>query len=451
MALTQDTIAALATPTGTSAIAVLRISGPDTERLTREIVGELPLPRTAQRTDYRDAAGILVDDVLLTFFRGPASYTGDDTVEISCHGNPFIAQRLLEDFLRRGCRPAQAGEFTQRAFLNGQMDLSQAEAVMDLIHARGERALAAANLQLRGSLGRHMSELIEGLLAVLAQIEVSIDFPEDDLPPADQQRVGMALRKLADSTSKLLATNHYGNILRDGLKTVILGEPNAGKSSLLNRLVGHERALVSNEPGTTRDYLEERLMLGDHCLRLIDTAGLNPSPAQLEQRGIEKSLERMAEADLILLVLDASKAPPPLPDSVRGHLNPANTLIIQNKSDLAPASQSDPALAEFESITTSALTGAGFDVLQSALIRRAESFHVELGSDLVAINARHADALSRAQTCLTAAATQLEAAEPIELVASELRGALAAYGEISGQVDNERMLDHLFSSFCIGK
>jgi len=451
MASTQDTIAALATPTGTSAIAVLRISGPDTKELTEKIAGALPSPRAATRADYRDAEGILVDDVLITYYEGPASYTAEDTLEISCHGNPFIAQRILEDLLARGCRPAEAGEFTQRAFLNGQMDLSQAEAVMDLIHARSTRALAAANQQLRGALGRKMDALIEDLLAVLSRIEAYIDFPDEDLPTEDQKSVGAALERLKKDTGNLLATNHYGDILRDGLKTVILGEPNAGKSSLLNRLVGRERALVSDQPGTTRDYLEERIILGDHCLRLIDTAGLNSAPAELEKLGMEKSLERMAEADLILLVLDQSKSSPELPETVRKHLSKANTLIVANKSDLTSDPVSTPEFGDYETIATSALTGAGFDELQVALQNRADAFHVELGDDLIAINARHADALARATTCLEQASAQLKSGDPIELIASELRGSLAAYGEISGKIDNERMLDHLFASFCIGK
>ena len=254
-----DCIAALATPMGTSAIAVVRASGPQVPELVQAIFGSAPPPRSAQHADYRNAGGVLLDDVLFTWFAAPNSYTGQDTLEISCHGNPFIAQKILEDLLARGCRSAEAGEFTQRAFLNGRMDLSQAEAVMDLIHARSERALLAANQQLRGSLGKRMNELTTILVNSLAQIEAYIDFPEEDLPQENRQALIQEVEKLISGTRQLMATNRYGEMLRDGIKTVIVGEPNAGKSSLLNRLVGRERALVSPEPGTTRDYLEVRL------------------------------------------------------------------------------------------------------------------------------------------------------------------------------------------------
>ncbi len=453
--LHSDTIAALATPAGTAAIAVVRASGPACTMLAREIFGaHTPtLPRMAQHADYRDRHGALVDDVLGTFFQAPNSYTGEDALEISCHGNPFIAQKILEDLCARGCRLAEPGEFTQRAFLNGRLALDQAEAVMDLIHARSERALTAAQQQLRGALGRRMTALTDALLGALAQVEAYIDFPDEDLPLEDRGRVRAALEFILADTARLLATEHYGGLLRDGIKTVIVGEPNAGKSSLLNRLVGTERALVSPEPGTTRDFIEERLSAGPHWLRLTDTAGLNPTPAPLEARGIAKSLERAAAADLLLLVLDATRPTPPLPAALRDAMRRETTLVVLNKLDLlAPGAAAIAVPPDgFAAVAVSALTGMGMEVLLAEVVRRAETFRHDTGEDLVAINARHAHALTRAKTGLADALTKLATNAPVELLASDLRDVLDAYGEISGKVDNEQMLDRLFANFCIGK
>lgn len=450
-----DTIAALATPAGTAALAVLRLSGPETGRLATEIFGTTPLPRHVRHADYRARDGRLLDNVLATFFQGPRSYTGEDALEISCHGNPFIAQKILEDLFARGCRPAEPGEFTQRAFLNGKMDLSQAEAVMDLIHARSERALAAAQHQLRGALGRRLGVLTDGLLAVLARIEAYIDFPEEDLPPEDRDLVARELERITLEADRLLATNHYGELLREGIKTVIIGAPNAGKSSLLNRLVGHDRALVSAEPGTTRDFIEERIMVGAHMLRLIDTAGLNPSPGSLEKLGMEKTLERAAEADLFLVVVDASLPTPALPADLISRLRKENALVVLNKIDLVPDSEDRLGRLELpvslESFPISALTGSGIDGLVSAITRHADSFQQDVGEDFVAINARHSHALEKARNDLREGRKKLLNSIPIELVSSDLRSSLDALGEILGKIDNERMLDHLFATFCIGK
>jgi len=448
----NDTIAALSTPAGTAALAVIRISGPDTLRLTAEVGGGAPLPRLARRVSYRSRTGERLDDVVATCFHGPHSYTGEDTLEISCHGNPFIAQQILEDLLARGCRAAGPGEFTQRAFLNGRMDLSQAEAVMDVIHARSERALRAANQQLRGALGKRMNGLVEALLGVLARVEAYIDFPDEDLPREDRDWVRGELDRLALETDRLLATSHYGELLRDGIKTVIVGEPNVGKSSLLNRLIGRDRALVSPEPGTTRDFLEERILVGPHCLRLIDTAGLNPTPAPLEKLGMEKTRECLAEADLVLLVLDASRDAANIGGQLSQLLTDKKTLIVLNKSDLSENEGCLDLCPDVSQVVrVSALTGDGLEGLVAAIVTRAEQFNVNLGGDVVAINARHAHALADAQASLINARTKLDQGEASELLASDLRVVLSAYGEITGKVDNERMLDHLFATFCIGK
>jgi tRNA modification GTPase len=395
--------------------------------------------------------GAVLDDVLLTFFAVPQSYTGEDSAEISCHGNPFIAQKLLEDLYARGCRPAEPGEFTQRAFLRGRMDLSQAEAVMDLIHARSERALAAANRQLRGSLGRRMNALVDSLLAVIARVEAYIDFPEEDLPLEDRGWIRTELARIAAETNRLLATSRYGELLREGIRTVIIGAPNVGKSSLLNRLVGHDRALVSPEPGTTRDFIEERVVVGPYCLRIVDTAGLNPSPAPLERLGMEKTLERAAEADLFLVVLDAVDTYLTMPKEVTDRVTPSNAIVVINKCDLVPSPMAPPWAGELQVVRVSALTGAGIEQVTSEIVERADRFQSEVGDEAVAVSARHARALEDARVALAQADSKVAANEDVALLASDLRAVLAAFGEITGKVDNERMLDQLFATFCIGK
>ena len=450
MLVPSDTIAALATPVGTSALALIRASGPAARLLVPALFARAPLPRTAQHADYRDQQGTLIDDVLFTFFAGPNSFTGEDCLEISCHGNPFIAQKILADLLARGCRSADPGEFSKRAFLSGRLDLSQAEAVMDLIHARSDQALTAANQQLRGSLGRYMAELTTRLIKTLAHLEAYIDFPEEDLPEENRQNIDREIDILIKATSRLLTTSHYGALLREGIKTVILGEPNAGKSSLLNCLVGRERALVSAEPGTTRDYLEELIVIGPYWLRLIDTAGLNPKPAPLEQRGIAKSLEQATQADLFLWVIDATHPRPDLPSDFSRLLTTKNTLVVYNKCDLPVVAQSPPP-QPFQSVNFSTITADGLAELQAALVNMGASFQVNMGSEVIAINARHTQALAQAQNCLQSAKSKLAQNIASELLSSDLRAALESFAQISGKIDHERILDELFASFCIGK
>ena len=448
-----DTIAALATPPGTAALALVRISGPDTTRMAAEVLGSAPPFRAATHGDYTDRAGSTVDDVVATLFAGPHSYTGEDSLEISCHGSPFIVRKILADLLARGCRPAEPGEFTKRAFLNGRMDLSQAEAVMDLISARSERALAAAREILRGALGRHMAELTGGIVGSLATVEAYIDFPDEDLPPENRGLLAKRIASVLGGTERLLATERTGALLREGIATVILGAPNAGKSSLLNMIVGAERAIVSPEPGTTRDFIEERINAGPHGLRLVDTAGLNPAAGGIEALGVEKALDRAAGADLFLIVLDATRPTPPLPDGLRNRITASNTLVALNKADLL-ADRGRPVAAVppgFPAVTVSALRGEGQGALISELTRLADGLETTVGEERIAINVRHAHHLSQAKACLEAALGKIAEHGPTELLASDLRGALAALGEISGRVDNERMLDQLFASFCIGK
>lgn len=455
----EDTIAALATPAGTSALALIRVSGPTCRALAASIFGldlAALVPRRARHGRYQSLGSDprILDDLVWTYAGGPGTATGEDTLELSCHGNPLIVQLILDDLFKRGCRAAEPGEFTRRAFLHGRLELTQAEAVIDLIHARSERALAAAQHQLQGELGRHLEGLIARLLSILARIEVYIDFPDEDLPPENRRAVVADLDDVLRGTVRLLATHRYGDLLRDGLKTVLLGAPNAGKSSLLNALVGHERALVSAEPGTTRDFIEERLQVGPHLLRLIDTAGLNPTPGEIERLGIAKTGERLAEADLILWVVDSSLPHPTLPPEFALHLTPQKTLLLLNKIDLLahrPGSLSAPGL---RALTVSALRGEGIEALRDAIVQLADGLRPPLfAEEQIAINARHADALRRAEIGLRTALVGLQATPPapIELVSGDVRAALDALGEIAGRVDNERMLDALFANFCIGK
>lgn len=446
-----DTIAALATPSGESAIALIRVSGPAARALASDILGRDPTPRFAAHAGFCDRNGVLLDDTIITFFEGPNSYTGEDVVEISGHGNPMIACRVLQDLHLRGCRPAEPGEFTKRAFINGRMDLSQAEAVMDLIRARGDFAIEAANRQLRGALGRQIAPLSEALLSVVARVEAYIDFPEEDLPPEDKGVLRASLESVLGSLAALLATGHYGELLRAGVRTVIVGPTNAGKSSLLNRMLGWERALVSPSPGTTRDFLEEPRIIGGHCIRLVDTAGLNEAPGEIEGLGIARSMELVADAHLVLLVLDSTLPFPALDPGLLARLGPSNTIVVWNKADLAGPGAAPSTLRYFRSVSVCAVSGSGIPDLEAAIIDLVESQRKDPGPELIAINARHSHDLSETRECLERALVKIDDGQPDELLAADLRCSLDCLGRIGGRIDNERVLDKIFAEFCIGK
>jgi len=450
----SDTIAALSTPTGPSAIAVVRISGGSALRLAEGIFFKKnPAPRRTVRASYANLKGEILDDAVFTFFKAPASYTGEDMLEISSHGNPFIVQSILEDLFARGCRPADPGEFTRRAFMNDKMDLSQAEAVALLIDARSAISLRAAQKQLGGELGRRIGALSEELLDIAALIEAYIDFPDEDLPPEDKARIAESARSLAEKLSRLIETSKYSPLVHQGLNMVIAGAPNAGKSSLLNELLGQDRAIVSPVAGTTRDFISEKLILGDYAVNITDTAGLRDGGGEIEIMGIQKALEKIESSDICLLTLDTTAPVPALPDSAKKVMTAQNTIAVLNKCDL-PSSKPEAfekAFSEFPNVRVSCKSSEGISQLRNTAIAMIKEYHIRAAADDILVSARHAAALERAKASIAAAAEKISLDIPGELAASDIRDALDALGEITGKTDCEQILDRIFSRFCIGK
>lgn len=441
--LNTDTIAAMATPPGTGALAVLRISGPEaTKVLQRCTGGRVPEPRRATLVRVRDTEGRVLDEAVATWFAAPASFTGEDVVELSCHGGMLVSRRVLERVLACGARPAEAGEFSRRAFENGRMDLTQAEAVMDIISAGSDLALRAAQSQLQGAIRHRVEEIAEKLISVTAHVEAYIDFPEEDISPDTMQQLTAGLDGAAEALNRLLATADEGRILREGIRTAIIGAPNVGKSSLLNMLLGYERAIVSNTAGTTRDTIEESVTVGGLCLRLIDTAGLHHSEDALERAGMERSRRAGAEADLLLVVADASAPRAELPLDENG----AHRLDILNKADLQEHSD----WADSPALRLSCRTGQGREQLEKAIESLFLHQRAETDSP-AAINLRHRHALQSALEATLRAREAILAGVSPEFVSVELREALEGVGAITGRIDTEDILDHVFSTFCLGK
>ena len=444
----RTTIVAIATPAGTGAISMIRISGPSALQVA-DLATDGRVSAQAQgyhrHCCVRDTRGETLDDGLITWFPAPNSYTGENCVEFTGHGGILVTREVLARFLSCGAILAAPGEFTRRAFLNGKLDLTQAEGVMDLISAQTRLALRAARSQLEGTLGRLTTEARNNLLETLAHLEAWIDFPEEDIDPQTGSQLRSQVRAVLATVDSLLSTADQGRVLREGVRTVIFGEPNVGKSSLLNRLLGFERAIVSDTPGTTRDTIEETINLGGIPLRLVDTAGVREARDLVEAEGIQRTVRQIEAADLLLEVADGSR-PRPVDAVFPG--SSAKHLRVLNKSDL----REHPSWTGVDAVRLSCVSGYGFDTL-SDTIRHALRFgEVDWGEHAVAINARHLASLTDARNGLTAALHLLEdpTADP-ELAAIDLREALDALGEIPGRVDTEDLLGVIFSRFCIGK
>lgn len=442
----SGTIVAIASPPGMGAVSVIRLSGAGAFEIAGAVIkgGSLPEPRRAGLRLIEDNEGRVIDEGLVLTFAGPASYTGEDVVEFTGHGGIVVTRRVLERFVEAGATPAGPGEFTQQAFMNGRMDLTQAEAVMDLISAQTSLALRSANEQLEGRLGRVCEEIRSSLLGATAHLEAYIDFPEEDIDPEVGEVLCKALEEQSAAIDGLLATADQGRILREGVRTVIFGKPNVGKSSLLNRLLGYQRAIVSSQEGTTRDTIEEVVNLRGIPLRLIDTAGVRESNDEIEQEGIAMTHGQVARADLVLVIRDLSE---PFSESVEMKVpEGARSLQILNKSD-----REDPSWGLVEGLRVSCESGFGFEDLERAIAELLLLDEAHWGDHSVAVNSRHQSCLTRARASLSRAIASLRAGDEPEFTALDLRESLTAVGEIAGVVDTEEILGEIFGNFCIGK
>jgi tRNA modification GTPase len=470
-----DTIAAIATPLGEGGLAVIRISGPQALAAADQCF--VPVGKTSRRPSEATTHTVhfghvvrteqTVDEVLLAVMRAPRTFTREDVVEITCHGGLLPAKMVLDAVLENGARLAEPGEFTRRAFLNGRIDLAQAEAVADLIHSRTELALRAANEQLAGKLSQRINSLRDQMLQTLAHVEAHIDFPEEDIAPDTRAQLIARLEGGVGFMDELLRTANEGQILRHGIRAAIIGRPNVGKSSLLNQLLGRDRAIVSAIPGTTRDTIEETANIRGLPIVFIDTAGLREARDEIEQEGIRRSRTSLQRAEFILHVLDSSTPLASEDETFLAEFAEKKRLLVLNKTDLPirlalPASAPSPPQEERAgerrppscsepTLPVSCLTGQGIENLKDAIKELAWSGEIKAEMLEVMINSRHQDALQRARTAALRAADALRADLTLELVALDLRIAVNAVGEIVGKTTTEDLLDTIFSQFCIGK
>lgn len=440
----SETIAAISTAAGEGAIALVRVTGKNALEIADRIFrGKEPPARFESHTQHLGEIvenGSVIDQVMLAVHRAPNSYTGEDLVEISCHGGTLVTAKVLQACLQAGARAARPGEFTERAYLNGKLDITQAEAVIDLIRAQSDLALRSATEQLAGKLGQQFRNLQQRLIEAIAHLDAGIDFPEEGISPDDTARIRERLDCLRQQIEELLATAETGQMLREGLRVVLFGATNAGKSSLLNRMLGIERAIVSDTHGTTRDTIEDRINLRGIPLRLFDTAGLRAPENPIEREGIKRTQRSLELADLRLHIVDASAPRPP------DFLAQPDDVLVLNKSDL-------PEHTDWNSVNAvriSCKTGAGLPALQEAVYQRIGGAKLN-GESPVTINMRHRDCLRRANRAITAALAAIHAGATPEMFSVDLRDGHAALDELLGGGDEEAVRDAIFSQFCIGK
>ncbi|QFT91202.1 tRNA modification GTPase MnmE [Bacillus sp. THAF10] len=458
-----DTIAAISTPMGEGAIAIVRLSGEEAFRIIDEIFQTPSSKKMSDATSHTIHYGHIVDpssgktieEVMVSVMRGPKTFTREDVVEINCHGGLVSVNKLLQLVLSRGARLAEPGEFTKRAFLNGRIDLSQAEAVMDLIRAKTDRAMNVALGQMEGRLSRLIQKLRQEILETLAHVEVNIDYPEyDDVEEMTHQLLLEKSSYVKVELEKLLQTSQQGKILREGLSTVIIGRPNVGKSSLLNSLVHENKAIVTDIPGTTRDVIEEYVSVRGVPLRLVDTAGIRETEDIVERIGVEKSREVLKKADLILLVLnyneEFSQEDKQLFEAVKG----MDVIVIINKTDLPQQINLDAvkeAASSHTVITTSLKEEQGIDELEEAISSMFFQGDLEAGDLTYVSNTRHIALITQAQQALADAIEGMHSGVPIDIVQIDLTRTWEILGEVIGDAVHESLIDQLFSQFCLGK
>ncbi|MCF0157605.1 MAG: tRNA uridine-5-carboxymethylaminomethyl(34) synthesis GTPase MnmE [Veillonella sp.] len=458
----DDTIAAIATPPGIGGVGIIRVSGKDSFAIVNTLfksAGTVPLGERPNRTiQYGtivdSGSNKTIDEVLLLLMHGPHSYTAEDVVEIQCHGGIVPVRQILKLLVNQGVRMAEAGEFTKRAFMNGRIDLTQAEAIIDIIEAKTEDSLSLAVAQLDGTVSKFVSDVREQLIAMIAHLEVTIDYPEEDIENVTSQEVREQLEPILTHMDELLATANTGRLIRDGIMTVIVGRPNAGKSSLMNALLRENRAIVTDIPGTTRDSIEEFMTIEGISLRLIDTAGIRDTDDTVEALGVERARQYIDKADIVLCVIDAST---PLTDEERHILvsvSGLNTIVLLNKSDmgLAVSSESIASMGTFIAIETiSAKDGEGTAVLSKWVKELVYGGQVKQTNDAMISNVRHISLMEQAKGQIEQAITSIDASMPVDFIATDLRSAWELLGDITGDSIRESMVDELFSRFCLGK
>jgi tRNA modification GTPase len=448
----QDTIVALATPLGRSGIGVIRLSGENSLQITRHLVRDEtfdPKPRYATLSKIFDfETGEVLDEVIITYFKSPQSFTGEDVIEIAGHGSPVILRQIIDYCLKLDARMAEAGEFSLRALANGQMNLSQAEAIRDLIDAQSVASARQSIRQLRGELSNQLQPLKDELLDIIVVLESTLEFVEDDLPDFQAEKIKIKLVNLAENLGKMAATFQAGKLLREGLKVALVGRPNVGKSSLFNALLGHDRAIVTDIAGTTRDQLHEKLVINNIPISLIDTAGLRETFDTVESIGVERSKRAMIDADLVVVILDGSQSLTAEDREILAQTSELNHLIAVNKSDL-PLSEIKPNI-NVKKIHLSAKTGEGLDELQKAIV---EPFHPQAldQAGFLISDARHFDLLLRSKTEIETSINLLEQKMSEEITLIGLHNAIRYLGQITGETTTEDMLTRIFSTFCIGK